>query len=282
MSSRIFDKRVVVGACCFALASLSASALAVGTNNAGQPNNMATPGATTAKAARDEARKAQGQVDAATKIVRTMERDPHAAKLLHQAHGVFVITRYGSAALGIGGRGGEGVMMVKRDGTWSDPAFYNTGGVSIGAQAGAEGGSMVFVLNTGKAVDAFKHKNNWSFNAEAGLTVVNWSEMVQGSAGKSDVTIWANTKGLLGSLAVSVTDIQYDRGETSAFYGKPMKVADVFSGNAQPKGDVAELRDALAGATAAAASNVSNKSAVNMAGNSNASTTANPNAHRTN
>jgi lipid-binding SYLF domain-containing protein len=261
---------MLVGACCLALAAVAGSAAAAGPNganpagnantNTGVPGastwnaaNMGHRGATAAKPARDEMRDAQSQVDKAAHVVQSMQKDPKAASLLQQARGAFVITSFGRAALGIGGRGGAGVLMVNRNGTWSDPAFYNTGGVSIGAEAGAEGGSMVFVLNTEKAVDAFRHSNNWSLNAEAGLTIVNWSGKAQGSVGKSDVTIWSNTKGLLGSLAISVTDIRYDQGETSAFYGKPMRVADVFSGNAEPKGNVAQLRDALAAAGTAAA-----------------------------
>jgi len=261
--------RVLVAACSVALASLAGSAMAMGgdTNRAG---NMDQPATTTGKAARDEGHDAQRQIDHAAKVVQRMRSDHAAARLLRDAKGVFIVTKFGRAALGVGGRGGEGVLMVSKDGSWGDPAFYNMGGVSVGAEAGAEGGSLVFVLNDEKALKSFDQNNNWSLNAEAGLTIVNWSGAAQGSAGRGDVTVWSDTKGLLGAVAVSVTDIQYDHGETSAFYGKPMRIADVFNGHAQPKGSIAELRDALASATTAS-THARNALAANLMRNASAS-----------
>ena len=248
-SRNYLGKRVLVAACSLALASLAGSAMAMG-NDTSRMDNTGNAATTTGKAARDEAHDAQHQIDGAAKIVQRMQSDHAAAQLLREAKGVFVVTKFGHAALGVGGRGGEGVLMMNKNGIWGDPAFYNMGGMSIGAEAGAEGGSLVFVLNSEKALKSFDQNNNWSLNAEAGLTIVNWSGKAQGSAGKGDVTVWSDTKGLLGAVAVSVTDIQFDHGETSAFYGKPMQVADVFRGTASaPAEKVARLRDALAGAS---------------------------------
>ena len=249
MFPKDYGRRLLVGACSLALASLAGFAMAAGTNDTMHTGSTAKSDASLGKPRGDEGLDAQRQVDRAAQVVRRMESDRGAAQLLREAQGVFVVDRYGRAALGVGGRGGEGVLMVKRNGRWGDPAFYNAGGVSIGAEAGAEGGSMVFVLNDDRAVQSFKQNNNWSLNAEAGLTIVGWSGKAQGSAGKGDVTVWSDTKGLLGSVAISVTDIHFDQDETSAFYGKPMTVADVFGATATPTGNVAALRDALAANT---------------------------------
>lgn len=87
---------------------------------------------------------------------------------MQQAKGVFIVPTYGRVALGVGGSGGAGVLLVKRDdGTWSDPAFYNIGGISVGVQAGAEGGPIAMVLNNEKGVSRFMQKNNFSLSADA-------------------------------------------------------------------------------------------------------------------
>jgi lipid-binding SYLF domain-containing protein len=199
---------------------------------------------------RDNLRDAQSQVRDAAQVIRRMERDRGAASLLRNAKGVFVIPHYGRAALGIGGRGGEGVLMIKRNGQWTDVAFYNTGGASIGLEAGVEGGSLVYVLNDDKAVTAFRQDNKWSLNAEAGLTVFQWSGKAHANAGRGDVTVWSDTKGLLGAAAVSVTDIDFDEEDNAAFYGRRVRADDIFSQRASARpAQVAVLRDALASAS---------------------------------
>ena len=60
---------------------------------------------------------------------------------------MYIIPEYGRAGFIIGGKGGAGVVVVRnRAGGWTSPAFFNTGGLSIGLQAGAAGGSIVYLL----------------------------------------------------------------------------------------------------------------------------------------
>jgi len=167
-------------------------------------------------------------------VVHRMAAEPGMDKLLAQARGVYIVPTYGRAALGLGAAGGAGVMVAKRpDGTWSEPVFFNLGGISVGAQAGAEGGPVVLVLMNDKAVGEFKKKNNFSLSADAGLTVVDWSRQAQGIAGTGDVVAWSGTKGLFGNVAtLAVNDIRYNEGANRAYYGRPVTVDDVMAGKA--------------------------------------------------
>jgi lipid-binding SYLF domain-containing protein len=203
--------RMLATACSLALGLGGACVAQAAGNTTATPSDRTTapsaayaaPGTYRASGSRDAAHDAMEHVDKAVAVVHRMESEPHVKQLLDQAKGVFIIPRYGRAALGIGGRGGAGVLMVKRSGTWGNPAFYNYGGISAGVQAGVEGGAVAFVLNDDKAVRSFtRQDNNWSLNAEAGLTIVAWSDKGQGSAGKGDVTVWSDTKGLFGDLAI--------------------------------------------------------------------------------
>ena len=171
---------------------------------------------------REDAADAVEQLQEAREVLTEMRTDAELAAVLDNAHGVFVVPEYGRAALGVGVRGGEGVLLV-RDGTANRPVLYDFGGASIGLQAGAEGGSIAMVLTSERALDSFVQKNNWSLNADAGLTVVDWSAKAQASAGKGDVIVWSDTKGLLGDLSVGITDIRFDEEETAAFYDTTTK-----------------------------------------------------------
>lgn len=267
-------KHILIAACALAVASLGGSLLAAPANAPANDQRSAV-GKTTENAARGDMTDAERQINDAAQVVRRMDDDPGAARLLDQAQGVFVVTHYGRAALGIGGQGGEGVLMIHRNGQWQHAAFYTIGGGSVGAEAGVEAGSLVYVLNTDAAVAAFDRGDNWPFNAEAGLTVMVWSGEARAPAGKGDVTVWADTKGVFGSVALSVTDIRFDADKTSAFYGKPMKVAEVFNGNAKPAGDTAPLQGAL---FAARINGADSRSAANIMRNATASASPDPNA----
>ncbi|MYM76313.1 hypothetical protein GTP56_29650, partial [Duganella sp. FT134W] len=118
------------------------------------------------------------RVTDAMRVVRQLEAEPRMKQLLQQAKGVLIVPAYGRAALGVGAHGGAGLLLLKRaDGSWSGPAFYDLGGLTVGLQAGAEGGALAMVLNNDKAVGEFMKKNNFSLSAAAGLTVFNWSKL---------------------------------------------------------------------------------------------------------
>jgi SH3 domain-containing YSC84-like protein 1 len=186
-------------------------------------------------------------VDDATSVIKQMSGEAGASQLLAQAKGIYIVPSYGRAALGLGASGGAGVFLARRpDGTWSEPAFFNTGGISIGLQAGVEGGPVVLVLANDKAVAGFRQKNNFNLSANAGLTVVNWNRQVQGQVGKADVLVWSGPKGLFGNVAtLAINDIHFNQSATRDYYGKPATVADVMSGKVtNPQADA--LRQALA------------------------------------
>jgi len=162
-------------------------------------------------------------VSDAVGVVHTMNDDAGMTALLGRARGVFIVPTYGRAALGVGGAGGAGVLMVRHaDGAWGNPVFFDIGGLSIGLQAGVEGGPIALVLLNQKAVDSFRNRNNFSLSADAGLTVVNFARMARGSTA-GDVVAWSGSKGLFGNAAtVGINDVRYNQRVTEAYYGKPM------------------------------------------------------------
>jgi lipid-binding SYLF domain-containing protein len=201
-----------------------ACALPAATAGAAQTSRTATPAsAKTAHAGTTRRQQtAVKHVSDAVGVVNRMSAEPGMPGLLARARGVFIVPTYGRAALGVGGAGGAGVLMVRRaDGTWGNPAFFNIGGLSIGIQAGAEGGPLALLLMNQKAVDSFRNRNNFSLSADAGLTVVNFARMAQGSTA-GDVVVWSGSKGLFGNaVTVGINDVRYNQRLTEAYYGKP-------------------------------------------------------------
>jgi lipid-binding SYLF domain-containing protein len=201
-----------------------AFALPAATAQSSQPSRSApaTHGTDSDSATRRQ-QTAVKHVSDAVGVVHTMSNEAGMPALLGRARGVFIVPTYGRAALGVGGAGGAGVLMVRRaDGSWGNPVFFDIGGLSIGLQAGVEGGPIALVLLNQKAVDSFRNRNNFSLSADAGLTVVNFARMAQGSTA-GDVVAWSGSKGLFGNAAtVGINDVRYNQRLTEAYYGKPM------------------------------------------------------------
>ncbi len=194
----------------------------------------------------NQANSAKSRVNAAVQVVDQMRRDPHLAQLLDRAKGIFIIPHYGKGAAIVGGQGGGGVVLERHDSGWSDPAFYSIGGGSIGAQVGGEGGAIAMLLMTDRAVNKFANSNaTWSLNANAGLTVVNYSGKAQAETGTGDVILWSDTSGLFGGASVSITDISPDRSLDYAYYQRQESTEEILASSA-PTRQAAPLRQALA------------------------------------
>jgi SH3 domain-containing YSC84-like protein 1 len=170
----------------------------------------------------------------AAQAVRQMNEDAEMRQLLDRARAVFIVPEYARASLIAGAAGGEGVLVARTADGWSGPAFYNIGAVNFGAAAGIEAGSIAFVLLSDDALDGFEDVHNFSLNADAGLTIINWSERAQASVGKgADVVVWSDTEGLYADIAVSIADIFWDRETNAAYYGAVTEPVAIIVGKVE-------------------------------------------------
>ena len=165
---------------------------------------------------------AQKVVAGATQDIHNLSANQNFTKLLKRAKGVFIVPSFFKGAIVVGGSGGTGVLLAHDNGHWSDPAFLTLGSVSIGAQAGAKGGTLVMFLMTDKAVADFTQNNNFSLNANSSLAIIKWSPAAQGSAGKGDVIVWSGENGVFAGLDISGADIHADTGYDKAYYNNKL------------------------------------------------------------
>ncbi|MFL6717252.1 MAG: lipid-binding SYLF domain-containing protein [Burkholderiaceae bacterium] len=224
MNITYFHRRMVAATAYLAFFGVAIPCTALAANPAAAPSQAVA--ANQAYTASDTVE----QVNEAKAVVEKMTSDPDLKRLLEQARGVFIVPTYGRGGWGIGIRGGEGVMLTQSGHKWSNPVFYNLGGISIGFQGGAEAGSLAMLLMTDKAVQQFMTENNFSINAGAGLTLVNYTGKAQAGAGHGDVIVWADTKGAFANATVGATDIRLDQSDTQAFYKRTATAKEILNG----------------------------------------------------
>lgn len=187
--------------------------------------------------ASEKIKEAENTLQESKNQIQQMKADENVSRLLKYAKGVFLVPDYGRAALGVGGAGGEGVLLVNNGDQWSDPLFYNFGAFNAGLEAGIEAGQVAMILMTQEAVDSFMQDNNWSLNADSGFTFVDYSTRAQASGGKGDIVMWSDTEGGFANLSINVEDIVPDEEENNAYYGKDIRLEEVARGKTETQRD---------------------------------------------
>lgn len=223
-----------------AVAETTEQANALGRQEAGQ-----TAQTTQQETQAEQRAEAKELVDEARLVAGELRTDPEVAKLLDSAHGIFIVPDYAKAAAVIGGRGGEGVVMLRQEGEWSAPAFYDFGGATLGINVGAEAGSIAMLLMTEKAAAMFRdQEDNWTLDASAGVTIVNYSTATEATLGETDVVFWSDTAGAYAGADIGINNINSDEEENEAFYGEKVSSQQILTGSVS-NDEANELREEL-------------------------------------
>lgn len=178
----------------------------------------------------EETSEASDLVADATSAVREMKADPELADLLRRSRGVFIVPDYGRGAAVVGAQGGEGVLLAHRNGEWSAPAFYDYGGISVGAEFGGTGGQIAMILMTDQSVNSFEGENTFSLNADAGFTLIDYSARGEGTLGEGDVILWSDTEGAFAGVSLGASDVNWDDEENAAYYGRSVTANEILNG----------------------------------------------------
>jgi lipid-binding SYLF domain-containing protein len=172
--------------------------------------------------------------------------------LLQRAQGIAIIPDVIKVGLGVGGRGGRGVLVVRMpDGSWSNPSFVTLAGGSFGWQAGVQASDIVLVFTTRQGIEGITG-GKFTLGADASVAVGPVGRQVSGA---TDVTLdaevysYSRAEGLFGGIAIDGTVISIDHRANAAFYGRPGILASEIFGPNPPAAPASAdaLRAQLAG-----------------------------------
>jgi lipid-binding SYLF domain-containing protein len=130
---------------------------------------------------------------------------PSLVDLATRAKAIIIVPNMMRAAFFFGGRGGNGVMLVRgADGKWSPPAFYTLGGISWGLQIGAQSSELVIAVMTDKGLSSIMDREA-TLGADAGLAVGELGKGVNAATGmglSSDMYAFARSEGLFVGVSL--------------------------------------------------------------------------------
>src|SRR5476651_2490305 len=191
----------------------------------------------------------------ATKIVekRQGSDDPIPAEILQNAKGVAICTIL-KGGIGIGGQGGEGIILIRHLGgaapVWRAPSAFNISGASLGAQLGFSSISYIIVLNTERAIGQFvgQGKTKWDATATGTLGADTGVESESTrDLEKHDVLVYRDSGGLFGGATFGGSVIKVKSEINHEAYGEHTHVRDILEGKVPLPTNAQRLYDLLDG-----------------------------------
>lgn len=189
------------------------------------------------------ATKEEKRVADATDVIDQLLRIPEQSvppSLLSRAYGIAVIPNMIKAGFVVGARHGKGILVVRQpDNSWSNPAFVQLTGGSIGWQAGAQSTDIILVFKTRKGIDGIT-RGKLTLGADASVAagpVGRHTEVATDIQFKSEVYSYSRSRGLFAGVAVEGAGLTMDKKSNAAFYGSStLSPEDIFlsTGNIAP------------------------------------------------
>jgi lipid-binding SYLF domain-containing protein len=158
--------------------------------------------------------------EAAAALRRVNQVRPIPQDLLDKALAVAVFDDLVKAAFIVGGTGGDGVLLRRSGGGWSQPAFVNLAGASVGAQIGGARSDAVFLFMDQAALDALKTGRmefGTAVTATAGPSTATADAATRST--RSHVLVYAKQEGLFAGASANGVKITLDGEMNRAVYG---------------------------------------------------------------
>jgi lipid-binding SYLF domain-containing protein len=164
--------------------------------------------------------------------LRTQRDDVIPERLLQRAYAVAVIPDVFKAALFIGGRFGNGAMVVRDSkGRFGNPVFISVTGLSGGFQVGGSATDIVLVFTSRRGVEGLA---GGKITLGAGASVAAGPVGRQGEAAAgldAEVFSYSRSRGLFAGVSLEGTAITIDNKSNARFYMKPGVLAsEIMSG----------------------------------------------------
>ncbi len=170
--------------------------------------------------------------------------------LIEGCAGIAILPDVIKAGLFIGGRHGKGVLLIRTaDGGWSDPAFVDIKGGSVGWQAGVQSADIVLVFRTPRSIENIA-EGKFTLGADAGVAAGPLGRSAEASTDselKAEILSYSRSRGLYAGLTLQGSSLQEDSKANRNFYGMDISMRDIFAGKAgAAPAAAAKLKSALA------------------------------------
>jgi lipid-binding SYLF domain-containing protein len=192
-------------------------------------------------------------VDEARIVVDTFAADPEMEWFrgyLKDAKGVLVIPDLYKGAWFLGGSGGRGALVARdqETGKWLGPAFYTMGSVSFGLQFGGQKSEAIILVMTQKGMQSMQ-KTSFKLGGDLSVAAGPVGVGAQGATAPSlkvDYITFTRSMGAFIGISLDGAVINENYDWNKAYYGKPVRPADIIVAGGPTNPNAGALRSAVA------------------------------------
>jgi lipid-binding SYLF domain-containing protein len=142
--------------------------------------------------------------------------------LLNRAEAIMVFPGVKKAAFIVGGSGGQGVVSRRTAGGWSEPAFLNLGGGSVGLQIGASSTDYVLLVMNQEGLKGIL-EDKFEMGGEASVAAGPVGRTASASTNATmdaGILSYSRSKGAFAGVSLKGAVIGHDNDLNQAIYGK--------------------------------------------------------------
>ncbi len=140
-----------------------------------------------------------------------------------------------SAGLGIGGKYGQGIIMVRdeKSGKWSSPAIFTIAGGSIGWQIGGQATDFVLLVMNRRSIDGIL-QGKFKLGADASVAAGPVGRAAEASTDvqlKGGILSYSRSRGLFAGVKLEGAVITQHWDGDKELYGKSLSAEDILLKN---------------------------------------------------
>jgi lipid-binding SYLF domain-containing protein len=177
------------------------------------------------------------KVDASAEVldaIMTIPEQRIPPALLKNAYGVAVIPEVIKVGFVVGGRYGQGIIVVRTEGgSWSDPLFITLAGASIGFQAGVQSSDVILVFKSKRSVDGII-QGKVTLGADAAVAAGPVGREAAAATDiefKAEIYSYSRSRGIFAGVSLDGAVLQVEREMTASFYSvKNIDLGEIFKG----------------------------------------------------
>jgi len=162
-------------------------------------------------------------VDKARVVLEEMMRSQDSAPptdFIRDCAGIAIIPEFFKAGFIAGGAYGKGVVLAKRDGTWSGPAFVYIGAGSLGIQIGVQLTDLLLVVIGDKTMQGFL-QSKFKLGADAAVAAGPYGAQVTAASEillRGGIFSYSRAKGLFAGVSLEGAGMGTEFGLNRAYY----------------------------------------------------------------